>query len=208
MRGLLSRGWFLAILVGLIAFLLIALDVIYEGLLFQFDHRVAEWFYRTGTSNTTVFQVVEFITNLGGSRVLTVVGIVNTVILLLARYWRLALVFAIGQYVVNDLSPWVKSHFQRPRPPFLGWDDFCFPSGHALGSTVIYGCSMVVIWSLARSPRSRLCGIAINLLLIMGIAISRPLYGAHFLSDVLAGVAIGTAYVGLLSVIGNAQRAK
>ncbi|WP_254543033.1 phosphatase PAP2 family protein [Halomarina pelagica] len=63
---------------------------------------------------------------------------------------------------------------------------FAFPSGHALGSTVVWGgLALVVDWS---TPRRRL---AIAAALVAVVSLSRLVLGVHYLVDVLAGSAVG-----------------
>jgi undecaprenyl-diphosphatase len=84
----------------------------------------------------------------------------------------------------------------RPRSS-LGYG---FPSGHALVTVV--GCGLL-LWTLAQllglSPRfSRCCGGAIALGLIAGAA--RVVLDAHWVSDVIGGVAIGSVWLTLVVV--------
>lgn len=106
-----------------------------------------------------------------------------------------------------------KSFFALPRPPGAGeatppiWlpstfgpafvdvatgDGFGFPSGHALGSTVVYGGAAVLCDRLA--DRRRLYGAAG--LVIALVALSRLVIGVHVLLDVVTGVLAGVAVVG------------
>jgi undecaprenyl-diphosphatase len=75
-----------------------------------------------------------------------------------------------------------------------------FPSGHALVTVV--GCGLL-LWTLAQlqgaSPRfSRCCTGAIAIGLVAGAA--RVVLNAHWVSDVIAGVAIGSVWLTLVVV--------
>lgn len=68
-----------------------------------------------------------------------------------------------------------------------------FPSGHALGSTMIWGGLALVLE--AGTFRKRV-GIASGVVVL--ISISRLVLGVHYLVDVLAGILIGVLALGLL----------
>ncbi|MFC7155863.1 phosphatase PAP2 family protein [Halomarina halobia] len=63
---------------------------------------------------------------------------------------------------------------------------FGFPSGHALGSTVVWGGLALVVER--STPRRRL---AVAAALVAVVSLSRLVLGVHYLVDVLAGVALG-----------------
>lgn len=65
-------------------------------------------------------------------------------------------------------------------------DDFGFPSGHALASTVVYGglAAVTNVWD--RQRRYVTAGV-----LIVLIGLSRVVLGLHFLVDIVAGIAVG-----------------
>ena len=106
-------------------------------------------------------------------------------------------VFAIG---LNGLSTRVlKNAFDRARPEALHelvTSGASFPSGHTAGSVVVYG----LLWWLvrARMPRHARVTLGAGLaVLVVLIAASRIWLEAHFASDVLAGVLLGLAILGL-----------
>jgi membrane-associated phospholipid phosphatase len=66
-------------------------------------------------------------------------------------------------------------------------DGFGFPSGHATGSTIVYGGAALLYDRLA-NRRTRLVGAAVTVGLI---SLSRLVIGVHLLPDVLAGIGVG-----------------
>jgi membrane-associated phospholipid phosphatase len=68
-----------------------------------------------------------------------------------------------------------------------------FPSGHALGTTMVWGgLALVVDWG---TTRQRAAGAAA----IIGlVSLSRLVLGVHYLVDVVAGVAVGALVLGAL----------
>jgi membrane-associated phospholipid phosphatase len=88
----------------------------------------------------------------------------------------------------------LKHAFALPRPPGAGTDGFGFPSGHAIGATVVYG-GLAGLLSGRRPTR-------VAAVLIAVVAASRVLIGVHYLVDVLAGVAVGVAYLAVAFRLG------
>lgn len=114
-----------------------------------------------------------------------------------AHYWLLALVLSVpGGMLLNVL---LKYTFERARPsfeqPLITLASYSFPSGHASGATFFYG--LMAAWLLCswRSWRARIAVVALAALMIVLVALSRVYLGAHYLSDVLAGIMVGCAWV-------------
>lgn len=100
------------------------------------------------------------------------------------------------------LNAGVKEVFARPRPhlaePLVQLSTFSFPSGHAAGSTVFYGalCALVFAHTPSRGWRALACCVAAVMVVL--VAFSRVYLGAHYVSDVIAGMAEGLACLALL----------
>jgi membrane-associated phospholipid phosphatase len=179
------------------AFGLIARDVVAGASITRIDLQLAAWFHQFAASGWTPF-VIAF-TDWHHP-----VGVAAMTILFgawlyrqRAFYWLLALVCAVpGGLILNVL---LKYTFQRARPsfdePLLSLATFSFPSGHTSGATVLYG--LVAAWLVChcRSSAWRAMIVGAALLMIALVAVSRLYLGAHYLSDVLAGMTIGGAWL-------------
>jgi hypothetical protein len=67
---------------------------------------------------------------------------------------------------------------------------YAFPSGHAMAATVTWGALATTVGVGRRTTRlGAFCAIA------AAVAVSRVVLGAHFLADVVAGVALGVAFL-------------
>ncbi len=117
------------------------------------------------------------------------------------RSWRwLALLAASvpGGLILNAL---VKHAFHRARPqfdtPLLTLASSSFPSGHTAGATLWWGFALV--WLFAHEPRPgrRALAMFVAVSLVLLTALSRVYLGAHYLSDVLAAMAEGGAWLAL-----------
>ena len=101
------------------------------------------------------------------------------------------------------LSPAFKAWFQRPRPgselvaSVTNPGGFSFPSGHALSAMVLYASVAIVAGRLG-PPTLRRAMIAIAWVMIPLMGFTRAYLGVHYPSDVVAGWALGAAWVSLL----------
>jgi membrane-associated phospholipid phosphatase len=114
---------------------------------------------------------------------------------LAAVYWLAAL----GGASLIGLVIKVALHRPRPAPVAAGWDAFSFPSGHATTSAAIYG---FLAFILARDAQPRWqAAIAVTAAIMIAlIGFSRLYLGAHWFSDVIGGIAFGTAWIALLAI--------
>ena len=142
------------------------------------------------------------ITELGDRSVILPVVIVTTGALLLIRRWWAALYVVIAALCSTLFVHGMKLVLHRPRPLHLydGISEFSFPSGHATSSIVVYGF-LAILLARSATPALRRALISITLSLIVLIAFSRLYLGAHWLSDVGAGMAFGTALIASLAML-------
>ncbi len=114
-------------------------------------------------------------------------------------YWFAALVLSVpGGALLNRL---LKFAFHRPRPdlddPILTLTGYGFPSGHTMMASVLYGVVAACLCAQTPDWRRRLLIVAAASVLIALIGFSRIYLGAHYLSDVLAALAEGLAWLSL-----------
>lgn len=146
---------------------------------------------------------------------------VAAVLLLLAWGRRgnaalLALGLAIGQGF-SSLGKWL---IARPRPPenlavISEPGSHSFPSGHAMMTLIAAGLLVYILWEytsrrgfaeagpLAPGVKwvTRGAGLAVALILTVLVGVSRIYLGAHWMSDVIAGWALGGAWLCLVLFI-------
>jgi membrane-associated phospholipid phosphatase len=130
-----------------------------------------------------------------------------TILLLVAAgvYWRTAdrgwsaalLPVALGGLA---LGSGLKGHFALARPPVehhrIAVGGLAFPSGHALGSAVVYAAAALAVDFGTRARRFAAAGLVVG-----AVALSRVILGVHYLGDVVAGVAVGVAYVAVVAAL-------
>jgi undecaprenyl-diphosphatase len=106
--------------------------------------------------------------------------------------WEALVVWLVAMAVYEPLVGIVKELYRRQRPPSpdVAVTGFAFPSGHAtVGAAIAIGLVMVVVRA---GPRQRIYEVlAGGFAFLMGA--SRVYLDAHWLSDVVAGTAMGAA---------------
>jgi hypothetical protein len=100
-------------------------------------------------------------------------------------------VFATA-FVALGVTLALKSAFALPRPAGALEAGYGFPSGHALGTTVVWGTAALVLDATRRRIRLALAGVVVLL-----VALSRVVIGVHYLVDVVVGIVVGIAVAGV-----------
>src|SRR5262249_13943541 len=102
----------------------------------------------------------------------------------------------------SALNSAIKGALHRARPgelSYAGWSEFSFPSGHSTTNLVLYGfLAFLVARELPPGRRVPLVLAIAGFVLL--IAFSRLYLGAHWLSDVIGGLAFGTAWLTALGL--------
>ena len=169
--------------------------------LVEIDESVAEWGFRHATDFSEAG--LELVTALGE----TWFVIVAAIVIVVAERFRtparwiapyLALVI-LGQ---NLLTRTIKELADRVRPdlnPIAETLGPSFPSGHSATAAAFWAAAALVLGrGRPRRARAFLAGGAVAI--AVGVAGSRVLLDVHWLSDVIAGVALGWAWFAAVSV--------
>lgn len=145
-----------------------------------------------------VEEAVRDVTGLGGTAILTLIGLSVVGYLALTGQPRMIafLVLAIiGGLLVSLL---LKAGFSRPRPDFLphGQQVYTasFPSGHSMNAAVVY-LTLGAILARAHVQRAlRVYFLALAVLITALVGLSRLYLGVHWPTDVLAGWTAGAGW--------------
>jgi membrane-associated phospholipid phosphatase len=88
----------------------------------------------------------------------------------------------------------IKAGVQRARPviddPFAVHAGYSFPSGHATNNAIVVTVVLFLLWPVL-GPAARRVLVVIGALWVLITCADRLFMGAHFLSDVIAGVLLG-----------------
>lgn len=151
---------------------------------------------RTGPGDA----IMLVITELGDTVVVLAITVAVSLWLLWQRNWRSAAYWLGAVGGASALNTAIKVALHRPRPTELlysGWSAFSFPSGHSTVNLVLYGFLAFLIGRELRATW-RLPVVLVMLSMALLIAFSRLYLGAHWFSDVVGGLAFGTAWLTIL----------
>jgi len=206
--GLLKRHPIIAlalILLASLSFAALGYNILMKGPLVQLDQSVYEaLFAKARTASPSLNDIMLFGFFVGKQAVQLIVLILS-LYFLSQRYWRELAMLQISTQGGGVLKNFAIDYFSRPRPAEqlgLGTTTLpSFPSGHALGTMICYGFLAYLL--VPRMP-SRfwkwILSIGI-LLLVLFEGLSRIFHGNHYLTDVLAGYALGIAWVVLVCTV-------
>lgn len=147
-------------------------------------------------------RIMVFITTLGDGIVVTVVSVVIAAYLFARKAWRRGTGFVIAMGGTALFVPLLKTILERSRPIelYAGAHSYSFPSGHATLNTVLFGiCAVLVAHDLSRWAKASIFTVAATY--VISIGFSRIYLGAHWLSDVMAGLLFGTAMVAAFAFV-------
>jgi len=177
----------------------IAEDVVNGDPLTVVDAHIATWFHAHAVPTVTLSMLL--ITNLHGTWGITILSLVVSLFLILKRAWDwlLALVLVVpGGMLLNVL---MKHAFARARPmfadPMLTLTTYSFPSGHVAAATLFYGLLAAYMVTKIEAWRWRVLITLLAFLIVGLVGLSRVYLGVHYLSDVLAALAEGIAWLAI-----------
>jgi membrane-associated phospholipid phosphatase len=144
--------------------------------------------------------VFRFLNVLGGGIVTIPIRTVATVALAARRRWRAMSAFVITWVAAEVILTWAKMYFHRDRPPgpLVATVGFSFPSGHAVAAAAT-AAALVLAFFRPGPTRRRWEWIAIGFSFVM--AFSRVYLYAHWFSDVVAGVLLGSGIALLAAAV-------
>ena len=165
------------------------------------DHGAAEWGRRHATAGST--HVLNGITQLGSIYVVIALSVLLAgVQTIRARsYWIAPFLVAVvgGEELLTNT---VKTLVDRTRPTFnpaaatLGPS---FPSGHSATAAAFYAAAALILGrGRSRPVRALLAGLAVAV--AVAVAATRVLLDVHWLTDVIAGLALGWAWFAICGI--------
>jgi undecaprenyl-diphosphatase len=144
--------------------------------------------------------VLQQVSALGGRPVMLWLVVVAVLLLAIRRRTRLAMYLVVTGLGALLLDPSLKVLVGRLRPvvdvPVASAPGNGFPSGHSLGSMVVYGALLLVFLPAVRA-RWRPLAAALVAVVVLAVGFTRVALGVHFVSDVLAGWLLGAAWLGV-----------
>lgn len=166
------------------------------------DTRVHDWAVAKRYASATSF--FDVMTTIGGPIGVAAIGGVVFIVLLVTKRFRWAAYLAFTAAGGGALDWELKRYFARARPAVAEMlkhaSGFSFPSGHAMGSTVVFSALAYLVVRAHVRWRWKAAAIALAATLIVGVALSRVYLGVHWISDVGAGISAGLLWVTMTTV--------
>ena len=109
----------------------------------------------------------------------------------------------VGGFGLNSI---LKITFHRARPDLwpalVAEHTYSFPSGHATMSTVFFGGLAAVALHLSKRPEVRITALVLAAIATITVAGTRVYLGAHWTTDVVAGILVGLFWV-IVAAVGT-----
>lgn len=145
-----------------------------------------------------VVDALKFVSDVFGPTTWRIAAVVVAIGLIRRRRFRLAafLVVCVGGGAVVDGAAKLLAGRQRPvlDHPVAHAPGLSFPSGHALGSLVGIAALLLVFLPVMSRPVRRIA-LLTGALLVAAVGFSRVGLGVHYVSDVVGGWILGSAWV-------------
>jgi membrane-associated phospholipid phosphatase len=190
----------LLFVVGVLLFAAFFYNLSYQGPLLAVDKSMASTLPNEAASSPPF---MEYLMDAGfylGKQVIVGIDILLGLYFLLKRFWRELSMLALGGGGSAALFHYLSTFINRPRPAHQVWMPVSlpgFPSGHAISVIVCYGLLAYLLVPKMRTALGKALVILAALFLMLFVGFSRVFTGGHYLTDILAGYAVGLAWAGL-----------
>jgi membrane-associated phospholipid phosphatase len=167
----------------------------------RFDRGVATWGAKEAhaTATNLLLVVTWFGSTVGVVVIAVVVGIVSFLRLRRPVVFPYLFLVVAGQ---NAMSNLIKLAVGRARPTIdqlVGASGSSFPSGHSTAAAACYA-AFALLLGIGLRPRARALLFAGAVSIAVAVGCSRIFLGVHWLTDVLAGLALGWGWFAIISI--------
>lgn len=185
-------------LVGGFSFFLLGDVVLLPG-----EPRIDQWAEDVAArlNHDMLVDVAKIVTDIGSSPVTAVLALATAIFAAVRKRPLEAVSLVVGWLTLFALVQITKSAYDRARPPEGYIDTFnaAYPSGHSAYAVTLVACATVLVragvgWAV------RIAAVTVALALVAVVGITRIYLRAHFLTDVLGGIALATAVWSLVGV--------
>jgi undecaprenyl-diphosphatase len=164
------------------------------------DADLIRWFEDERTESLTPTAETVSLASDTLTKVILGVALIPVCLWLFRRWHEYALI--VGGLVVEVSAFGLSSQIVgRDRPPVEQLDGAptnSFPSGHIAAATVFYGGLALVIFMRTRRRGPRVIAVLIAIVMPIGMVLSRLYLGMHYLSDAVAGLALGVVVLAVM----------
>ncbi len=187
-------------ILGALIFGALAINYYAHGPLLALDQKLATILPNIGLRSPIY---VKYLMNSGfylGNEAVTVLVIFHVIYFYIKKYWQ-EMWLMLSALAGGTLCFWILSHIvNRQRPLDQLWIIVKFPgfpSGHGVVAVTFFGLLAYLTIPKIQSVFWKVFVIILTVLIILFIGFTRVFTGGHYLTDVLAGYAVGLAWAGL-----------
>ncbi|KUP08171.1 hypothetical protein Q73_07380 [Bacillus coahuilensis m2-6] len=162
----------------------------------QFDDTAFHIIHSTRTGNVTEF--MSDLTQLGGITWIVLMVIIVAMGFTLLKEWKSSLFILLTNGLGGAFNWLLKEWFKRDRPALeqiVEQGGYSFPSGHTMGSTILYGSIAYVFYRILKNKWAKVGIVFFSIILFLMVGVSRIYLGVHFASDVIGGITAGGAWL-------------
>jgi len=185
---------------GGLVFGALAYNLYAHGPLLKWDAALANTLPAIGLKSPAYVKYIMLAGFYVGKDVLNGIDVILGLYFLYKRYWRELTLVTVGWRGAALIFHFLSTFIARPRPVTQIWiivNIPGFPSGHAVFTVVCYGLMAYLLVPKMPSLLWKTVVIAAAALIIAFVGFSRIFTGGHYLTDILAGYAVGIAWFGL-----------
>lgn len=195
---------FTMFVLGTLIFIILAYNLVNHGPLIAWDLPIAEFFHALALKSSPLLINIMLAGYYIGLHGVIIVSVLLGLYFIYKRFWR-ELFMVIASLGVSGLIFLLLSNiFMRPRPSTL-FDKLIwsgpkipgFPSGHTLSIIILCGFLAYLLVPKIKSYLGKTLVILIASFITIFVGFSRLYIGDHYLTDVIAGYALGIAWFGL-----------
>ncbi len=207
--GLRSPGWLAKwpiigiamFIVGSLAFGALAYNLQTQGPLIQWDVSIARSMHTLAVNSAARLNEIMLFGFFVGKELVQVGAVLLILYFVYKRFWREAAMVVIGLGGGSVIWYILIHIFNRPRPDGqigLIVTQPSFPSGHTITAVLGYGLLAYLLVPKMPSTFWKWFVIILSVLVMVFIGFSRLFMDGHYLTDLLAGYALGLAWAGLV----------
>lgn len=148
--------------------------------------------------NPTLTILSKFIAVITEPIYLLILALIISVYLYISKKKSQAILLALTSLITSAIIKILKAIIQSPRPisSLIQETGYSFPSGHTTFSIVFFG----LLTYIFVKPKYKIQTIIVSTILIIIIALSRLCLQAHWLTDIIGGIVIGTTIL-IISIL-------
>ena len=188
------------LMIGGIAFSTLSYNVFTNGPLLRWDVPLSRALPAYGLQHAALFRPLTTAGFWIGGYLLTASAALLDLYFLIKHYWEELFMLLAGMVGEFGLFGIVNTLVDRPRPPTQIWIPLkipSFPSGHEMATVVFFGFLAYILVPKARSGFVKALIVIVTILIILFVGFTRVFTAGHYLTDVLAGFALGLAWAGI-----------